>query len=119
MKPIIAVPATLALVYRAWSRKSLTTLGILVATATAIVHAYHPWSVFFALLVVFFLSGTAVTKVPPTSRTHIYHPKLISAAKLLLESRSSMMSKPDLHTPQARLAAKAPELTSRSSQTPS
>ncbi|OAK98803.1 UMP1-domain-containing protein [Phaeosphaeriaceae sp. SRC1lsM3a] len=63
MKPYIAVPAIAALVYRAWSRKSLTTVGILTAFATAIVHAIHPWSVFFALLAVFFLAGNAVTKV--------------------------------------------------------
>jgi uncharacterized membrane protein len=63
MKPYIAVPATLALVYRAYSRKSLTPLGIVVATATAIIHALHPWSAPFALLVVFFLGGTTVTKV--------------------------------------------------------
>lgn len=63
MKPIVAVPATAALVYRVWSRKSLTPLGICVAAATAVAHAIHPWSVFFALLVVFFLTGTAVTKV--------------------------------------------------------
>ncbi|KAF2202687.1 hypothetical protein GQ43DRAFT_302140 [Delitschia confertaspora ATCC 74209] len=63
MKPIIAVPATGALVYRAWSRKSLTPLGILTAAATAVIHAIHPWSVNFALLAVFFLAGTAVTKV--------------------------------------------------------
>ncbi|KAI8941333.1 hypothetical protein NX059_002560 [Plenodomus lindquistii] len=63
MKPIIAAPAIAALVYRAYSRKSLTPVGILTAFATAIVHAVHPWSVFFALLAVFFLAGTAVTKV--------------------------------------------------------
>ena len=63
MKAIIAVPATLLLVYRAGTRKSLTPLGIVVATATATAHAIHPWSVFFALLVVFFLGGTTVTKV--------------------------------------------------------
>ncbi|KAI9836650.1 MAG: hypothetical protein M1819_001284 [Sarea resinae] len=63
MKPYIAVPAVAALVYRAWSRKSLTPLGIVVATVTAVVHVIHPWSVCFALLVVFFLAGTAVTKV--------------------------------------------------------
>lgn len=33
------------------------------ATATAVVHALHPWSVFFALLGVFFLGGVGVTKV--------------------------------------------------------
>ena len=63
MRPEIAVPATLALVYRAYSRRSLTPAGIAVAALTAVVHAVHPWSVFFALLTVFFLSGTAVTKV--------------------------------------------------------
>ena len=63
MHPYIAVPATGALIYRAYSRKSLTPAGILVATATAVIHAIHPWSVFFALLVVFFLGGTYVTKV--------------------------------------------------------
>ncbi|KAF2002863.1 UMP1-domain-containing protein [Amniculicola lignicola CBS 123094] len=60
MKPYIAVPATAALIYRAWSRKSLTPVGILTAFLTAVTHAVHPWSVFFALLTVFFLAGTAV-----------------------------------------------------------
>ncbi|OMP88083.1 Transmembrane protein 19 [Diplodia seriata] len=63
MKPAVAVPATAALVYRAWSRKSLTPLGIAAAFLTAVVHAVHPWSVFYALLAVFFLVGTAATKV--------------------------------------------------------
>ncbi|KAF1943230.1 UMP1-domain-containing protein [Clathrospora elynae] len=63
MKAIIAVPAIAALVYRAYSRKSLTPVGIFTAFATAIVHAIHPWSVFFGLLAVFFLAGTAVTRV--------------------------------------------------------
>ncbi|KAI4268963.1 MAG: hypothetical protein LQ337_007546 [Flavoplaca oasis] len=63
MHPYIAVPATVALVWRAYSRNSLTPAGIVVAALTAVVHAIHPWSVFFALLVVFFLAGTAVTKV--------------------------------------------------------
>lgn len=66
MKPIVAIPAIAALVYRAYSRKSLTPVGILTAFATAVVHAIHPWSVFFALLAVFFLAGTAVTKVRST-----------------------------------------------------
>jgi uncharacterized membrane protein len=66
MKPIIAIPATLALVYRAYSRKSLTPLGIGVAALTAVVHALHPWNAPFACLVVFFLGGTAVTKVLPS-----------------------------------------------------
>jgi len=63
MHPYVAVPATLALVWRAWIKKSLTPAGIIAAALTAIIHAIHPWSIFFALLVVFFLSGTAVTKV--------------------------------------------------------
>ncbi len=64
MHPYIAVPATVALVYRAYSHKSLTPSGIVVAAVTAVIHAIHPWSAFFALLVVFFLAGTSVTKVP-------------------------------------------------------
>lgn len=63
MKPIIAVPAIAALVFRAWSRKSLTPVGILTAFITAVVHAIHPWSVCFALLAIFFLAGTSATKV--------------------------------------------------------
>ena len=63
MYSYIAVPAVGALVYRAWSSKSLTPAGIVAATITAIIHVIHPWSVFFALLVVFYLGGTRVTKV--------------------------------------------------------
>jgi uncharacterized membrane protein len=63
MKPYVAAPAIAALLYRAYSRKSLTTVGILTAGVTAVVHAIHPWSVFFVLLGVFFLAGTTVTKV--------------------------------------------------------
>ena len=63
MHPYIAFPAVGALIYRAYYRNSLTPSGIAVATATAVIHAIHPWSVFFALLVVFFLGGTSVTKV--------------------------------------------------------
>lgn len=63
MKPIIAVPAIGALVYRAWSHKSLTPLGIFIALLTAGAHAVHPWSLSFALLAIFFLAGSRVTKV--------------------------------------------------------
>lgn len=63
MKPYIAIPVLAALVHRAWSRKSLTPLGIIVAALTAIAHAIHPWSAPLALLVVFYLGGTKVTKV--------------------------------------------------------
>ncbi|KAK0670527.1 integral membrane protein DUF92-domain-containing protein [Cercophora samala] len=63
MKFIIAAPATLALVYRAYSKKSLTPLGIFAAALTAIAHAVHPWNLPFVLLVVFFLAGTRATHV--------------------------------------------------------
>ncbi len=63
MKPIIAIPATLLLVYRAYSKKSLTPGGILAATLTAIAHAIHPWNLPFVLLIVFFLAGTRATHV--------------------------------------------------------
>ncbi|KAF1930663.1 uncharacterized protein M421DRAFT_418145 [Didymella exigua CBS 183.55] len=63
MRPEIAAPLIAALVYRAWSHKSLTPFGIATAFATAVVHAIHPWGAFFILLAAFFLAGTAVTKV--------------------------------------------------------
>ncbi|KAI1274623.1 integral membrane protein DUF92 [Xylaria sp. FL0933] len=63
MKAIIAVPATLALVYRAYSHRSLTPFGIFVAALTATVHALHPWNLPFVLLIVFFLAGTRATAV--------------------------------------------------------
>ncbi|GAB1313849.1 hypothetical protein MFIFM68171_04059 [Madurella fahalii] len=63
MKAIIAVPATLLLVLRAYSKKSLTPGGILAATLTAVAHAVHPWNLPFVLLVVFFLAGTRATHV--------------------------------------------------------
>ena len=66
MKAVIAVPVTLAILYRAWSHKSLTPLGIVTAALTAAAHAVHPWSLPFALLLVFFQAGTRVTKVRRT-----------------------------------------------------
>ncbi|KFY49011.1 hypothetical protein V495_00824 [Pseudogymnoascus sp. VKM F-4514 (FW-929)] len=63
MKAIYAVPATVLVAYRAYSHKSLTPAGIVVAVLTAIAHAVHPWNLPFVLLVVFFLAGTRVTKV--------------------------------------------------------
>ena len=63
MQPLLAITLTTLLVARAITNKSLTPAGIVVATLTAITHAVHPWNVFFGLLVVFFLGGTAVTKV--------------------------------------------------------
>ncbi|KAI0439098.1 integral membrane protein DUF92 [Xylaria telfairii] len=63
MKAIIAIPATLALVYRAHLRQSLTPFGIFVAALTAMAHAIHPWNLPFVLLIVFFLAGTRATAV--------------------------------------------------------
>ncbi len=71
MKAVIAVPATLALVYRAYSKKSLTPAGIAAAALTAVAHAIHPWNLPFALLVVFFLAGTRVTHVRPSHRCRL------------------------------------------------
>ena len=63
MKPIIAAPCIVALLYRAYSRNSLTPVGLITAGLTATVHALHPWSTPFALLGIFFLIGSAATKV--------------------------------------------------------
>lgn len=63
MRPAIAVPGIFAIVYRAYSHKSLTPVGLVVATLTAILHASHPSSLPFTLLGVFFLGGTAATKI--------------------------------------------------------
>ncbi|CCU77101.1 DUF92 domain protein [Blumeria hordei DH14] len=63
MKAIISVPVTLVMVYRAWSHASLTPAGIVAAALTAAIHALHPWNLPFALLIIFFLAGTRVTKV--------------------------------------------------------
>lgn len=63
MQPAIAIACIAALLYRAWSRKSLTPAALVTAGLTASIHALHPWSIGFALLGIFFLSGTFVTKV--------------------------------------------------------
>ncbi|MCJ1331772.1 hypothetical protein MMC10_008464 [Thelotrema lepadinum] len=63
MHPLIATPFILILLLRAATNKSLTPLGLLAAALTAIAHALHPWSVFFALLAVFYLTGNAATKI--------------------------------------------------------
>ncbi|EXJ94404.1 hypothetical protein A1O1_02798 [Capronia coronata CBS 617.96] len=63
MRATIAVPITLLLVVRAYTRKSLTPLGIAAAALTATIHALHPSPIPFTLLCTFFLLGTAATKV--------------------------------------------------------
>lgn len=63
MKPFLAVPIIAALLHRAWSRKSLTPLGLAAAALTAVAHALNPWSLPLFLLLVFYLGGTKATKV--------------------------------------------------------
>ncbi|CAK7264670.1 hypothetical protein SEPCBS57363_001200 [Sporothrix epigloea] len=74
MKAAIAVPATLALIYRAYSTKSLTSSGIFAAVLTAIAHAVHPWNLPFALLAIFFLAGSRVTKIKETVKAQLTIP---------------------------------------------
>ena len=74
MHPLVAVPAIVAVVYRAYSHRSLTAVGCAVAAVTAGVHALSSWSVFFALLLVFFVAGMSVTKVRGNPRLRLRHP---------------------------------------------
>ncbi|KAL1303418.1 hypothetical protein AAFC00_006809 [Neodothiora populina] len=57
------VLVTVALVVYSLSKKKLTPDGIAAAIVTAVIHMLHPWSVFFYLLVTFFMAGTIATKV--------------------------------------------------------
>lgn len=102
MKPIIAVPAVLGLVYRAYSRKSLTPLGITAAFLTAIAHAVHPWSAPFFLLAVFYLGGTKVTKVRSSAgpiqssvkrARHLFRSIVLTRMKYSIYNRSNTISK--------------------------
>ncbi|KAL4806277.1 integral membrane protein DUF92-domain-containing protein [Aspergillus unguis] len=63
MKPIISVPIIVALVHRAYSRKSLIPVGLVAAALTAVAHALNPWSLPLFLLLVFYVGGTKATKV--------------------------------------------------------
>ncbi len=63
MNPFLSVPIIAALLYRAWSRKSLTPLGLAAAALTAVAHALNPWSLPLFLLLVFYVGGTKATKV--------------------------------------------------------
>ncbi|KAJ5101998.1 Protein of unknown function DUF92 TMEM19 [Penicillium alfredii] len=71
MKPIIGIPLVVGLVYRAWSRRSLTPVGLVAAAATATIHALHPWSTPLALLAVFYFGGAKVTKVKHEVKAHL------------------------------------------------
>lgn len=63
MKATIAAPALGLMIYRAYSKNSLTPAGLVAATLTGIAHAIHPWNLPFVLLCVFFLAGTRVTHI--------------------------------------------------------
>jgi len=73
MNPWIAGLVTGAIVIRSHRRKSLTPDGIAAAILTAIAHAVHPWSVFFTLLGVFFVTGTIATKVKHDVKARLTH----------------------------------------------
>ncbi|KAL4932952.1 DUF92 domain-containing protein [Aspergillus undulatus] len=63
MKPYLSVPIIAALLHRAWSRNSLTPVGLVAAAITAVAHAINPWSLPLFLLLVFYVGGTKATKV--------------------------------------------------------
>ncbi|OJJ58089.1 hypothetical protein ASPSYDRAFT_46080 [Aspergillus sydowii CBS 593.65] len=71
MNPFLSVPIIAALLYRAWSRKSLTPLGLAAAALTAVAHALNPWSLPLFLLLVFYVGGTKATKVKHDIKTHL------------------------------------------------
>ncbi|KAJ5938970.1 hypothetical protein N7466_002104 [Penicillium verhagenii] len=63
MKAVYGIALVAGLVYRAWSKKSLTPFGLVVAGVSATAHALHPWYTPVALLAVFYFGGTKATKV--------------------------------------------------------
>jgi len=71
MQPLISLPLTLLLIYRAHTRSSLTPLGILLAGITALIHALHPWSLPFLLLCTFYLLGTSSTKLHSSQKASL------------------------------------------------
>jgi uncharacterized membrane protein len=91
MKPLFAVPAVTALVYRAWSRKSLTPAGLVAATLTAIVHTAHPWSAPFLLLAVFYIGGTSATKV----EKYLFLAAVENSSNAGIYGRSNTMLRPN------------------------
>jgi hypothetical protein len=95
MKAYIAVPAIAALVYRAYSHKSLTPTGIAAAIVTGIIHAIHPWNMPFVLLAVFFLAGSRVTKVSWLCHSDDPIASRSLPSDALLANRSRQMSRLD------------------------
>jgi len=62
MNPFIATFFTLLLIYRAYTRRSLSIVANVCAALTAIVHSLHPTALPFTLLLVFYQLGTGATK---------------------------------------------------------
>lgn len=94
---LVAVRATL--------QKSLTPAGIAAAVGVGLVHAVHPWSIFFVLLVSFFVAGTAVTKVcvlPGISRpapcSHAHQVKHAHKASLTTSASGNVANAPHPRT---------------------
>ncbi|KAI9679299.1 MAG: hypothetical protein M1817_005319 [Caeruleum heppii] len=71
METAVALGLTGLLAYYSWSRQKLTPMGIIAAVLTGLVHAIHPWKAFYAFLIVFFIGGTAVTKVKHDVKTRL------------------------------------------------
>lgn len=63
MNLLITLPLTFLLLLRSYTHRSLTPLGLLFATLTALLHSAHPSPLPFTLLCVFFVAGTSATKV--------------------------------------------------------
>ncbi|KAJ5106774.1 hypothetical protein N7456_003449 [Penicillium angulare] len=63
MQPVYGLSLVALLLYRAWSKQSLTSLALVAAGLSASAHALHPWNTPFVLLAVFYLGSQKATKV--------------------------------------------------------
>ena len=94
MHPLIAIPAIAALLYRAYSHSSLKPLGLVVAGISATIHATYPSALPFTLLGVFFLGGTATTKIKHDIKSTL---TLSSTGSSPPSSTSSSQASPRTH----------------------
>ncbi|KAJ5279189.1 hypothetical protein N7478_004561 [Penicillium angulare] len=62
MQPLYGLSLVALLLYRAWSKQSLTSLALVAAGLSASAHALHPWNTPFILLAVFYLGSQKATK---------------------------------------------------------
>ncbi|KXS95478.1 hypothetical protein AC578_6859 [Pseudocercospora eumusae] len=65
------ITATACLVAFAILKNKLTPAGILAGIISATIHMLHPWRAFFWLLIAFFITGTIVTKIGHTAKSHL------------------------------------------------